>query len=118
MKGLALCLTLLLAFSASANSVEDALYRTTSLPVTRMDNSEKLCRSFSRALAALPATMTDDARALLTPANLTLMGTMTAAWLGSQGVPVVGELVDAALLALSVTLLAGQAAELTLTSKR
>ncbi len=62
MRGLALCLTLLLAFSASANSLEDALCRTTSLSVARMENPEKLCRSFSRALAMLPATMTDDAR--------------------------------------------------------
>ncbi|WP_257455012.1 hypothetical protein [Archangium lipolyticum] len=113
MKGLAFCLTLLLAFSASANSLEDALCRTTSLSVARMENSEKLCRSFSRALAKLPATMTDDAKALLTPENLALMGTLTVAWIGSQGVPVVGEVVDAALLALGVTLLAGQAVELT-----
>jgi hypothetical protein len=78
-----------------------------------MENPEKLCRSFSRALAKLPATMTDDAKALLTPENLALMGTLTAAWIGSQGVPVVGEVVDAALLVLGVTLLAGQAVELT-----
>ncbi|QRK12622.1 hypothetical protein JQX13_22880 [Archangium violaceum] len=88
MKGLALCLGLLLAFSASANSLQ-------------------LCRSFSRALAALPATMTDDAKALLTPANLAFMGTPTAAWIGSRGIPIVGEAVDVALLALGVTLQAG-----------
>lgn len=74
MKGLALCLSLVFAFSASANSVEEALCRTTSEPVARMEHTEKLCRSFSRALAALPAAMTDDARALLTPENLTLLG--------------------------------------------
>lgn len=113
MKRLALCLCLLFAFSASANSVEDALCRTTSEPVVRMVHEEKLCRSFSRALALLPATMTDDAKALLTPENLTLMGTMTAAWLGSQGVPIVGEVVDGALLILGVALLASQAADLT-----
>lgn len=113
MKGLALCLCLLFAFSASANSVEDALCRTTSEPVARMAHEEKLCRAFSRALALLPATMTDDAKALLTPENLSLMGTMTTAWLGSQGVPIVGEVVDGALLVLGVALLASQAADLT-----
>jgi hypothetical protein len=113
MKGLALCLSLLFAFSASANSIEDALCRTTSLPVARMEKEEKLCRSFSRALAELPATMTEDARVLLTPENLAIMGTLTAVWLGSQGVPIVGEVVDAALLVLGVSLLAGQAVELT-----
>ncbi|PTL81804.1 restriction endonuclease fold toxin-2 domain-containing protein [Vitiosangium sp. GDMCC 1.1324] len=112
MKGLALCLGLLLTFSASASSLDVALCRTTSLPVARMESQEKLCRSFARALAALPATMTDDARVLLTPENLALMGTLTTAWLGSQGVPVVGEVVDAALLVLGVSLLAGQAEEL------
>ncbi len=113
MKGLALCLGLLFAFSASAKSAEDALCRTTSLPVARMEKEEKLCRAFSRALSELPATMTEDARVLLTPENLALMGTLTAVWLGSQGVPVAGEVVDAALLALGVSLLAGQAVDLT-----
>lgn len=113
MKGVALCLCLLFAFSASANSIEEALCRTISEPVARMAHEEKLCRSFSRALAALPAAVTDDAKALLTPENLTLMGTMTAAWLGSQGVPIVGQVVDGALLVLGVALLASQAADLT-----
>jgi hypothetical protein len=112
MKGLALCLCLLFASSAAANSVDDALCRTTSAPVARMVHEEKLCRSFARALSMLPATMTDDAKALLTPENLTLMGTMTAAWLGSQGVPIVGQIVDGALLVLGVALLASQAADL------
>jgi hypothetical protein len=78
-----------------------------------MEKEEKLCRSFSRALARLPATMTEDARVLLTPENLALMGTLTTVWLGSQGVPIAGQVVDAALLALGVTLLAGQAVDLT-----
>jgi hypothetical protein len=113
MKGIAFCLSLLLAFSASASSIEEAVCRTTSLPVARMDNSEKLCRSFSRAMAALPEAMRDDARAVLTPENLALMATLTATWLGTQGVPVVGEVVDAALLVLGISLLAAQSVELT-----
>jgi len=113
MKGIAFCLSLLLAFSASANSIEEAVCRTTSLPVARMDNSEKLCRSFSRAMAALPEAMRDDARAVLTPENLALMVTLTATWLGTQGVPVVGEVVDATLLVLGISLLSAQSVELT-----
>lgn len=105
MKGIAFCLCLLLAVPAAANSVDAALCRTTSLPVARMDSSEKLCRSFARALTVLPGAMTQEARVLLTPETLTLMGTLTAAWVGSQGVPIVGQAVDAALLSLGVTLL-------------
>jgi hypothetical protein len=70
-----------------------------------MDNSEKLCRSFAQALATLPTAMKQEARVLLTPETLAVMGTLTAAWVGSQGVPVVGQAVDAALLSLGVTLL-------------
>jgi hypothetical protein len=103
---------LLLALPAAANSLDDALCRTTSLPVARMEQSEKLCRSFARALTELPAAMTQEARALLTPENLAAMGALTAAWLGTQGVPVVGQAVDAALLALGVTLLIAQTGEL------
>jgi len=53
----------------------------------------------------LPGAMTQEARVLLTPETLALMGTLTAAWVGSQGVPIVGQAVDAALLSLGVTLL-------------
>lgn len=112
MKAVAFCLSLLLAFSASANSLEDALCRTTTQPVARMENAEKLCHSLLRALTQLPEAVTQDAQGLLTPQNLALMGTLTAAWLGSQGVPVVGEVVDAALLTLGVVLLAEQSREL------
>ncbi len=112
MKGIAFCVCLLLALPAAASSLDEALCRTTSLPVARMEQSEKLCRSFARALTELPAAMTQEARALLTPENLAAMGAMTAAWLGTQGVPVVGQAVDAALLALGVTLLIAQTGEL------
>ena len=109
MKGIAFCLCLLLAVPAAANSLDDALCRTTSLPVARMDSSEKLCRSFAQALATLPAAMTQEARVLLTPESLAVMGTLTVAWVGSQGVPIVGQAVDAALLSLGVTLLISEA---------
>ncbi len=112
MKGIAVCLYLLLSLPAAANSLGDALCRTTSLPVARMDSSEKLCRSFAHALTVLPAETTHEARALLTPETLAVMGTLTAAWMGSQGVPVVGEAVDAALLALGTTLLVAETGEL------
>ncbi|WNG23865.1 hypothetical protein F0U62_07365 [Cystobacter fuscus] len=112
MKAIACCLCLLLAFSASANPVEDAVCHKSALPVARMESPEKFCRSFSRALASLPATTAKEVQALLTPENLALMGTLSAAWMGSQGVPVLGEAVDAALLALGVTLLVGQVGEL------
>ncbi|HYO70687.1 MAG TPA: restriction endonuclease fold toxin-2 domain-containing protein [Archangium sp.] len=100
MKGIAFCLCLLLAVPAAANSLDDALCRTTSL---------KLCRSFAQALATLPAAMTQEAQALLTPETLAVMGTLTAAWAGSQGVLIVGQAVDAALLSLGVTLLISEA---------
>jgi hypothetical protein len=49
----------------------------------------------------------------LTPENLAAMAAMTAVWVGTQGIPVVGQAVDAALLALGVTLLSVQAISLT-----
>jgi hypothetical protein len=109
-------LTLLFAFlaaaPASANSIEDALCSADSVPVAQMASSEKLCRSFVRAIQKLPQATTDEAHAFLTPENITLMAGMTAAWLGTQGIPIVGQVVDAALLALGVTLLAAQSAAL------
>jgi hypothetical protein len=112
MRLLALLFTLLVTAPASANSLEDALCHVSAVPVARMASSEKLCRSFARALLKLPQATADEARAFLTPENLALMGGMTAAWLGTQGIPVVGQAVDATLLALGVTLLAAQSAAL------
>lgn len=97
---------------ASANSIEEAFCRTASVPVDRMETSEKFCRSFSRALLQLPAATAQEASVMLSPENLALMTTMMAAWVGSQGVPIVGQVVDAALLSLGVILLAAQSAEL------
>ncbi|MGZ3459375.1 MAG: restriction endonuclease fold toxin-2 domain-containing protein [Archangium sp.] len=56
--------------------------------------------------------MSEEVRAMLTPQSLAAMMTLNAAWLGAQGVPVVGQVVDAALVVLGVALLAAQAAEL------
>jgi hypothetical protein len=103
---------LLLGAPASANSIEEALCRVASIPVQRMETSEKLCRSFSRALVQLPAATAKEASALLSPENLALMTTMMVAWMGTQGVPIVGQAVDTALLSLGVIMLAVQSAEL------
>lgn len=113
MKGIALCLSLLFASSAWATSAEESLCGRPSVPVVRMEKQEKFCRSFSRAMAALPEAMAADTRALLSPENIAVMGLLTATWLGSQGVPVVGQAVDAALFTLGVALLMGQAVDLT-----
>ncbi|HYO55623.1 HNH endonuclease [Archangium sp.] len=56
--------------------------------------------------------MTGEVLALLTPENLAAMGTLTSVWMGSQGVPGVGQAVDAALLTIGVVLTAAQAADL------
>lgn len=103
---------LLVAFPASANSIEETLCRESSVSVVQMDSSEKLCRSFARALRKLPQATADEALAFLTPENLSLLAGMTAAWLGTQGIPIVGQAVDSALLALGITLLAAQSAAL------
>lgn len=50
---------------------------------------------------------------MLSPESLTVMAGMTAAWLGAQGVPIVAQAVDAALLSLGVIALASQAAMVT-----
>lgn len=78
-----------------------------------MEGSEKLCRSFALALAKVPEAMSEEVRAMLTPESLAAMMTLSAAWLGAQGVPVVGQVVDGSLVVLGVALLAAQAAELT-----
>jgi hypothetical protein len=107
-----LLLCLGLALPASANSVEDALCKTASSPVEQMAHSEKLCRSFVLALGRVPGAATAEVQALLTPENLATMAALNAAWLGSQGVPIVGQAVDVALLTMGVVLLAAQAADL------
>jgi hypothetical protein len=112
MRLLACCLGLLLAAPASANSFVDAMCGQASVQVVQMAAPEKLCRSFALALPKLPTAVSEDARELLTPENLAAMVALTAAWVGTQGVPVVGQAVDAALLALGVTLLMIQAAEI------
>jgi hypothetical protein len=78
-----------------------------------MAGSEKLCRSFALALADVPEAMSEEVRAMLTPESLAAMMTLSTVWLGSQGVPVAGQVVDGALVVLGVALLASQAAELT-----
>jgi hypothetical protein len=77
-----------------------------------MANSQKLCRSFVMALEMVPGALTGEILALLTPENLAAMATLTSAWMVSQGVPAVGQAVDAALLTLGLVLMAAQAAEL------
>ncbi|HYO59575.1 HNH endonuclease [Archangium sp.] len=113
MRILLCCLGLLLALPASANSVEDSICRVRQrVAVERMEDSEKLCRSFVMALEKVPEAMTAEVLALLTPENLAAMGTLTSAWMVSQGVPGVGQAVDAALLTLGIVLMAAQAADL------
>lgn len=112
MRIITLLLCLGLALPASANSVEDALCKRASSPVEQMEPSEKLCRSFILALGQVPDAATAEVQALLTPENLATMAALNAAWLGSQGVPIVGQVVDVALLTMGVVLLAAQAADL------
>lgn len=112
MRTIAVLAALLIAAPASANSIEEALCRAASIPVERMESSEKLCRSFARALHQLPAATAKEASVLLSPENLALMTAMMAAWIGSQGIPIVGQAVDAALLAFGVVMLAAQSAEI------
>jgi hypothetical protein len=107
-----LLLCLGLALPASASSMEDSLCKTASIPIEQMAHSEKLCRSFVLALGEVPDAATAEVQAMLTPESLAAMTAICAAWLGSQGVPIVGQAVDAALLTLGVVLLAVQAADL------
>ena len=76
-----------------------------------MAHGERLCRAVVRALAKLPAASSRELRALLSPANLVTMTALTSVWLGSQGIPAVGEAVDLALVSLGVVLLVVQAGE-------
>jgi hypothetical protein len=105
-----LCLGLVLP--ASASSMEDALCKTASSSVEQMAHSEKLCRSFVLALGQVPNAATAEVQALLTPENLAAIAALSATWLGTQGVPIVGQAVDATLLTLGVVLLAVQTADL------
>ncbi len=113
MRVIVFCLGLWFASTASANSLENALCGTASVPVAQMLTSEKLCRSFALGLAEAPNATLGEAQALLTPENLATMASLTSIWLASQGVPVVGEAVDATLAALGIILLASQSADLT-----
>ena len=112
MRTLPLLLILLLSTPVWAHSIEYAACRAPSTPVQQMESAEKFCRSFARALHKLPQATTDEARALLSPESLALMTAMTAAWVGTQGVPIVGQAVDAALMAAGVILLTAQSAAL------
>jgi hypothetical protein len=104
------CLGLLFAAPALANSVEDGLCHARPQPVATMEKSEKLCRAFVRALGRLPGETMKEVQVMLSPESLALMGTMTTAWLGTQGIPVLGQAVDAALLTLGVVMAAAQTA--------
>ena len=113
LKALICFLSLWLATPAFANSLEGVLCKTTPIPIAQMEGSEKLCRSFALALAEMPKAMSEEVRAMLTPESLAAMMALSATWMGAQGVPVVGQVVDAALVVLGIALLAAQAAELT-----
>lgn len=104
------CLGLLFAAPALANSVEDGLCHAPPQPVATMEKSEKLCRAFVRALGQLPGETMKEVQVMLSPESLALMGTMTTAWLGTQGIPVLGQAVDAALLTLGIVMAAAQTA--------
>jgi hypothetical protein len=91
MKIILCCLGLLLAAPALANSVEDGLCHARPQSVEKMERSEKLCRAFVRAMGKLPGETMKEVQAMLSPENLTLMGTMTTAWVGSQGIPLLGQ---------------------------
>ncbi|WP_143178141.1 restriction endonuclease fold toxin-2 domain-containing protein [Cystobacter ferrugineus] len=112
MRALIVLIGLLFAAPAWANSMEDALCQAPSTPVDRMESTEKFCRSTVRALGQLPRSTANEARALLTPESLALMVTMTTAWAGTQGIPVVGQAVDAALMSIGVILITAQSAAL------
>jgi hypothetical protein len=95
---IAFCLSLVVAAPAAAGSVENALCGPASIQVAGMASKEKLCRASVRSFSELPAATTAELAALLTPENLATMTALTSVWLGTQGVPMVGEAVDLALL--------------------
>jgi hypothetical protein len=104
------CLGLLFAAPAFANPMEDGLCQARPQSIEKMEKSEKLCRAFVRAMGMLPGETMKEVQAMVSPESLALMGTMTTAWLGSQGIPVLGQTVDAALLTLGVAMAAAQTA--------
>jgi hypothetical protein len=104
------CLALLFTAPALASSMEDGLCHARSQPIEKMEKPEKLCRAFVRAMGKLPTETMKEVQAMVSPESLALLGTMTTAWLGSQGIPVLGQTVDAALLTLGVTMAAAQTA--------
>src|SRR5690242_13388939 len=106
MRNVFLCLVLWLAAPAWANSLEDRVCAKAPASVEDMAGSQKLCLSFVMALGKVPEAMTGEVLALLTPENLATMGALTSIWIGSQGVPGVGQAVDAALLTLGIVLMA------------
>lgn len=112
MRSILFCLVLWSAAPVRANSLENTVCAKGPASVQEMAGSQKLCRSFVMALEKTPGAMTEEVRAVLTPENLAFMVTLTSVWMGSQGVPAVGQAVDAALLTLGVVLLAAQAADL------
>jgi hypothetical protein len=91
------CLGLLFSAPAFASAVEDGLCHARPQPVEKMERSEKLCRAFVRAIGKLPGETMREVQALLSPESLALMGTMTTAWVGSQGIPVLGQTVSLAI---------------------
>ncbi len=112
MRILLCCLGLLFAAPAFANSMEDGLCPKAP-SFAEMEMTEKLCRSFIQALGMLPAETTKEVRVMLSPESLAVISSVTAAWLGSQGIPIVGQAVDASLLALGVIALSSQTAVVT-----
>jgi len=106
------CLGLLFAAPAFANPMKDGLC-SKAPSFAEMEVPEKLCRSFILALGKLPSETTKEVRAMLSPESLAVMTSVTAAWIGSQGIPVVGQAVDASLLALGVIALSAQTAVVT-----
>jgi hypothetical protein len=112
MRNFFLCLVLWLATPAWAHSLENRVCAAAPASVEKMTSSQKLCLSFVMALGKVPEAMTGEVLALLTPENLTAMSALTSVWMGSQGVPGVGQAVDAALLTLGVVLMTVQTADL------
>lgn len=113
MKILLCCLGLLFAAPAFANSMMEDGVCPKAPSFAEMEMSEKLCRSFIQALGKLPAETTKEVRAMLSPESLAVISSVTAAWIGAQGIPVVGQAVDASLLALGVIALSSQTAIVT-----
>lgn len=78
-------------------------------PVSQMTTAEKLGAAIERAASHLPSEAAAKLRSLATPEALATMVGVTALWAGSQFVPVLGEVVDVALLAYAAYALGGDA---------